>query len=155
MCNYLIKTVKSTQNQAKVCQHPARGSETADGVCQEREIERKVKRMRLRQRRANGAAPLRSFSRRRLWCKLGVQTDTEREGERKRERERDADIVAERTLVRESETATRYVAEAANLMRNENKLKSNFRITSSLAFQCKFKRQQKGAHRQRKRDREC
>lgn len=28
------------------------------------------------------------------------------------------------------------------LMRNENKLKSNFRITSSLAFQCKFNQQQ-------------
>lgn len=44
MCNYLIKTVKSTQNQAKVCQHPAGESETADGVCQETEREERMRR---------------------------------------------------------------------------------------------------------------
>jgi len=55
-----------------------------------------------------------------------------------RDTDRDTYIVIEK----EATTMLATLRSATNLMRNENKLKSNFRITSSLAFQCKFKRQQ-------------
>lgn len=153
MCNYLIKTVKSTQNQAKVYQHPWNEQVDREAGCLSGKLGK------CGDSRARKWSNMPDLSSSISWvadaddgmgmgmgmemmmachsrrCRLVTQFVMQT-GRVNRERQPHSTP----THVRGKERRM----ESLHLMRNENKLKSNFRITSSLAFQCKFNQQQEG-----------